>query len=208
MACVEIKELLGKKADDEQELMELIEEVPTDSIYYHTHSCFLRHPYISGQYPNDFADWAAIQVRDRVLGEKLAVITPSGDKTIEHIRTELIEIIDSHLSSIKMVPAVMYGHPFYFMQSKIIEIPTGVVVDSLKEFTYALETIDASSIYNHVFEARMRDRLGRSDFSIWFDEVLGKKDLAERFESVDSYLYSLEGLRSKLLQFCQHELKK
>jgi len=40
MDCIEIKELLGKKADDEQELLELIEEVPLDSIYYHTHSYF------------------------------------------------------------------------------------------------------------------------------------------------------------------------
>jgi len=65
MDCIEIKKLLGKKADDEQELLELIEEVPLDSIYYHTHSYFLRHYYIAGAYPNDFDDWAAIQVRDR-----------------------------------------------------------------------------------------------------------------------------------------------
>ncbi|MFC1592671.1 DUF5752 family protein, partial [Candidatus Omnitrophota bacterium] len=71
MGCIEIRELLGKSADNEQELMELIEEVSIDSIYYHTHSYFLRHFYIAGPYPNDFANWAAIQVRDRVLGEKL-----------------------------------------------------------------------------------------------------------------------------------------
>lgn len=40
MGCIEIKELLGKKADDERELLELIEEAPRDSIYYHTHSFF------------------------------------------------------------------------------------------------------------------------------------------------------------------------
>ena len=47
MCCIEIKELLGKRADDEQELLELIEEVPIDSIYYHTHSYFLRHFHIA-----------------------------------------------------------------------------------------------------------------------------------------------------------------
>ena len=38
--CIEIKELLGKKADDVLKLLELIEEVPTDSIYYHMYSYF------------------------------------------------------------------------------------------------------------------------------------------------------------------------
>ena len=208
MGCIEIKELLGKRADDEMELLELIKEVPIDSIYYHTHSYFLRHLYIVWPYPNDFANWAAIQVRDRVLGEKLAVVTPAGDKNLEDIRTELIEIIDSHLSNIKIAPSVMYGEPFYFMQSRIIEISTGITVSNLQEFFEALMTVDASSIYNHVFEARLRDRRGRSDFSIWMEEALNMKGLADKFEMVDSYMYSPEGLRSKLLDLCKKELGK
>lgn len=208
MGCVEIRELLGKSADNEQELMELIEEVPVDSIYYHTHSYFLRHFYITGPYPNDFANWAAIQVRDRVLGEKLGILTPSSEKDLEDIRSELIEIIDNHLSSIKIVPGVVYGQAFYFMQSKIIEVPTGPSVSNLDEFYQALKTVDASAIYNHVFEARLRDRRGRSDFSIWLDEVLKRKELADKFEKIDSYMYSLEGLRTKLIELCKQEVEK
>lgn len=204
--CVEIKELLGKRADNEQELLELIEEAPADSIYYHTHSYFLRHFYIAGVYPNDFASWAAIQVRDRVLGEKLAVVTPSGDKTIEDIRLELLDTIDNHLSNLKIVPAVVYGQPFYFMQSKIVEIPMGTSAGDLASFFEVLKTVDASAVYNHVFEARLRDRRGRSDFAIWLDEVLGLRRLANRFEKVDSYMYSLEGLRNELLKLCEQEL--
>ncbi|MBN1521353.1 MAG: hypothetical protein JW928_02370 [Candidatus Aureabacteria bacterium] len=206
MDCIEIKELLGQRADDELKLMELIEEVSSDSIYYHTHSYFLRHFYISGPYPSDFANWAAIQVRDRVLGERLASIIPSGEKNIEDIRMELIDTIDDHLSNIKVVPSVVYGQPFYFMQSKIIEVPTNLVVSSLKEFTEALKIVDASAIYNHVFEARLRDRRGRSDFAIWLKEVLNLENLAHEFEMIDSYMYSLEGLRKKLLDLCEREL--
>lgn len=208
MGCIEIKELLGKKADDEQELLELIEEAPLDSIYYHTHSYFLRHFYIVGLYPNDFANWAAIQVRDRVLGEKLGIVTPSGEKSIEDIKSELIEIIDSHLSSIKIIPSVVYGQPFYFMQSRIIEVPTGISVSNLQDFFEALKTVDASAIYNHTFEARLRDRKGRSDFAIWLEEIPGLKELADKFEIVDSYMYSLEGLRIKLLDLCRSELAR
>ncbi|MFH1622214.1 MAG: DUF5752 family protein [Candidatus Omnitrophota bacterium] len=205
--CIEIKELLGYKANDEQKLLELIEEVPIDSIYYHTHSYFLRHYYIAGPYSNDFANWAVIQVRDRVLGEKLASVTPYQNKTLEDIRLELIEIINKHLDSLRTIPFIMYGQPFHFMKSRIIEISTGISVKNLLEFTEALEDVDASAIYNHLFEARMRDRLGRSDFALWLDQNLGYKNLANKIEALDSYLYSLEGLRIRLLELCHEELK-
>jgi len=206
--CVEIKELLADKADNELQLLERIEEVPLDSIYYHTHSYFLRHFYLVGQYPNDFANWAALQVRDRVLGEKLGVVTPSGSKTIEDIRAELLDIIDDHLSAIKTVPSVVYGEPFYFMKSRIIEVPTEVEVKDLPEFAAALRKIHASAIYNHTFEARMRMKKGKSDFSIWFDEVLGMGELAGKIEKIDCYMYSLEDLRAKIINLCEREFEK
>lgn len=204
--CVEIKELLGKTAHDAQKLLELIEEVPTDSIYFHTHSYFLRHVYIAGTYPNDFATWAAIQVRDRVLGEKLGSITPSGNKSIEDIRTELVEIIDQHLLRTQDIPFVHKGMPFYFMKSRIVEVPTGHMVTELTQFIEELKVVDASAIYNHVYEARLRDRRGRSDFAMWFRDVLGLHELAEKIEHIDSYMYTLEGLRKKIIDVCTTEV--
>lgn len=208
MGCIELKELLGKKANDTQELLELIEEVPIDSIYYHTHSYFLRHVYIAGPYTNDFANWAAIQLRDRVLGEKLASVTPSYKESLEDIRVKLVDIIDQHISTTKTVSFIVYGQPFYFMKSQIIEALTGICANSLGEFIEALKVIDASAIYNHVFEARLRDKRGRSDFAIWIEEVLGLKQLAEKFEKVDTYMYSLEDLRNKLISLCLEESTK
>lgn len=207
MGCVEIQELLGTRANDEQKLLESIEEVPIDSIYFHTHSYFLRHYYIAGPYSNDFANWAAIQVRDRVLGEKLSSVTPSNEKSLEDIRLELIEIIDQHLISIKSVPFVVYGQPFYFMKSRILKVPTGQTAETLEEFVSALKIADASSIYNHMFEARQRDNKGRSDFSIWLEDSFGLFDLTEQIESLDSYMFSLEGLREKLVEICSKELE-
>jgi len=206
--CIEIRELTGRKADDEATLMELIEEAPLDSIYYHTHSYFLRHFYIAGPYPNDFANWAAIQVRDKVLGEKLSGVTPSPAHDLESVRNELVDIIDAHLSAIKTIPTVIFGKPFYFMKSKIIEVPTELYVHDLSEFRNALAVVHASAIYNHIFEARMRVRRGKSDFAIWLEDVLGLKNLAAGIESIDAYMYSLEGLREKILSLCDRELQK
>src|SRR5207237_4089275 len=117
MACWELREMLGRRAADVQELLDGLEEVPLDSIYFHTHSYFLRHPYIAGPYPNDFANWTAIQLRDRVLGERLAVIDPFEVSDVEALRNELVTILDDHLSHVGSVPRVVYGELFFFMQS-------------------------------------------------------------------------------------------
>ena len=53
IGCSELQESIAHQADDEKELAELIEEVPLDSIHFHTHSYFLRHGLIEGTYPND-----------------------------------------------------------------------------------------------------------------------------------------------------------
>lgn len=207
MGCVEVTELLGVKADDELSLLEAIEDVSSDSIYYHTHSYFLRHGYLASHYPNDFANWVETNIRDNVLAERLAIVTPFNFKNLEEIRAEFIEIIDKHLSDKKMIPFVISGDPFYFMKSRIIEIPTGLKVNNLQEFTEVLKTVDASTIYNHIFEARLRSERRENDFAIWIKNSLKKPLLAEQVEKLDVYLYTLEEIRKKLLEMCRQELK-
>ena len=207
MACWELREMLGKRANDIQELLDSLEEVPVDSIYFHTHSYFLRHAYIAGPYPNDFANWVAIQVRDRVLGERLAVVDPFQIGDLEALRTELISIIDDHISSVGFVPRIYFGEPFYFMQSRILAVPTGMKARSLSELTELLERLDSSSIYFHVFDAVARKGKGRSDFEVWAEESLGLKDLARRLARVNPYGMSLESLRQRLMALCREELR-
>ena len=75
VSCMELREVLGKRAMDEHRLLELIEEVPADSLYYHTHSYYLRHSYSQGPFPNDFATWVALHAQDRVLAERLGQLS-------------------------------------------------------------------------------------------------------------------------------------
>src|SRR2546428_12913019 len=86
LACLVLREMLGRAAWDERELLAGIEDAPADSLYYHTRSYFLRSHYLSAPYPNDFATWAAIQVRDRVLGERLAGVDPVVFRDNEPLR--------------------------------------------------------------------------------------------------------------------------
>lgn len=200
MACWELREMLGRRANDVQELLEALEELPVDSIYFHTHSYFLRHPLIAGPYPNDFANWAAIQVRDRVLGERLAVLDPFELGDLEALRSEIISILDDHLSEVKSVPRVIHGDSFYFMQSRILAVPAGVRARSLGEFCGALESVDASAVYYHVFDAMARKTKRRNDFVGWIEDGLGMRELAAEVAAVNPYATTLEGLRARLVK--------
>src|SRR5215467_7687330 len=137
MECSELRVILGEEADDEKRLVELLETVPLDSIYFHTHSYFLRHSYVERVYPNDFAQWVATEVRDHVLGERLAVVDPFEFKSLESLREELISIIDDHLARTPIVPRVIFGEPFHFSQSRILEVPTELKAWTLQEFRNA-----------------------------------------------------------------------
>lgn len=207
VGCFEIKEMLGRRARDVQELFEHLEEVSPDSIYYHTYSYFLRHRYIKGPYPNDFATWAGQDVGDRVLGERLGVLNPFAFDSVEALRNELISIIDDHLQRIQTVPRVDHGEPFEFMSSRIVEIPTNLQVSTLADFVEALRDVEVSAVYFHVFEAQLRMKNGKSDFSVWIEKTLGYSDLAHQLDALDPYLLSLEEIRDQIIELCQEALE-
>jgi len=206
--CWELREMLGRRAYDERELLEQLEEVPLDSIYFHTHSRCLREPTLPGAYPNDFATWAAIQVRDRVLGEKLGIIDPQDFADLETLRAEVVSLVDDHLSELGSVPRIIYGEPFYFMQSRILEIPTGVKVRTLREFRDALAGVDAAVVYLHVVEARARKGRRRNDFAAWIDDQLGLRELAAAVARLNPFPFGLEEMRRRLIGLCDAALKE
>jgi len=204
--CWELREMLGRRAWDERELLEHLEEVPLDSLYFHTHSCFLRDRTLPGAYPNDFATWAAIQVRDRVLGEKLGIVDPQDFADLESLRTEVVSLIEDHLAEVRSVPRIMFGEPFYFMQSRVLEIPTGVKVRTLAEFRDALLGVDVAVVYLHVVEARGRKGRRRNDFAAWLDEQLGMTELAASVARLNPFPFGLEELRRRLVGLCDAAL--
>jgi hypothetical protein len=208
IGCSEVQESLGQQAEDEKELAELVEEVSLDSIHFHTHSYFLRHRFIERTYPNDFAQWVVMQVGDHVLGERLAVIDPFDYPNLEDLREEIISIVDDHLSRMSIIPRVVFGEPFHFKRSRILEVPTGLEVRSLAEFRQAVADVDVSAIYFHMFEAHFRLGREESDFSAWIRSGLGLHELADCIRSINPYLGSLERLRSSLITACDEFLAK
>ena len=208
VGCVELREILGQRAEDEKELADLLAQVPPGSVYYHTHGFFLRHRVFASPYTNDFAAWVVGDVRDPVLGEKLAMVDPFEFRDLEALREELVSVIDHHLSRQRSVPRIDQGQPFDFLQSHVVELPAGLSAASLSQFRESLAQVDASAIYFHLFEARVRQGRQENDFSQWLRRELGLADLADRVARINPYAGSLERVRSRLLMLVDEALER
>jgi hypothetical protein len=210
VSCMELREVLGKRATDVARLLELVEEVPSDSIYYHTHSFYLRHAYAQTLYPNDFATWAALDTHDRVLGERLGVLDPFAYLSLDALRQEIIAIIDDHLSSHPIVYRAMTGEPFSFIRSHVIEAPLDRQAWTLSEFRQAVHEVEAGALYFHLCEARMRKTPGFDDFSHWLSakDGLNMPELAAHVQRVARLGLNLEGMRARIVALCDGELMR
>jgi hypothetical protein len=208
VGCLELCEILGRRARDERELMEGLEQVPAGSIYYHTHSIFLRHPRIAGSYPNDFANWAATQVGDKGLAERLAVVDPYRFATVEELREELVSVVESHIAPLQPVPRCVFGDPFLFVQSHVLEVPTGLEARTLPEFRCCLAEADLSSVYLHTLHTRVRGEVAGGDFAHWIGRDLGLDALAGAIGRINPYMGGLEQIRHDSLHLIDAELGK
>jgi len=196
--CVELRQTLDVHALDERELMHRIAEVPPASIFFHTFGYFLHHRVFTTAYGNDFARWAALEIGDHALAERLAVVDPFAFSTLEELREHLVTIVQDHLRGREAEGRVEFDRGFHFQQSYIVEVPVGLAAETLVEFRAGLATVDESAIYLHTVETRARERRAEA-FAEWLRDALELPALAERFERIDPYLTTLERIRGRLL---------
>jgi hypothetical protein len=198
--CSEIRESLGVRAESERQLMERLETVPAESIYYHTVRCLLRRQVAPTPYPGDFATWVALEVRDPVAAERLALSSPFDFPDIEAFRGHLLDILDDHLSRLPFAPRVILGDPFYFMRGHLASVPLELTAHDLPSFRRALGEVEDSTIYFHAVEAIGRLARPRGDFAAWVDGALGLSALAARMDEVDPFVASLSGVRAQIIE--------
>ena len=208
VACVELHEFVGARAEDERQLTELIEQVPLDSIYYHTHAFLLRHKFLAGIYPNDFATWVAVHLRDQVLGERLAMVDPAEFDDLDALRDELVSVIDDHLRRLQIVPRIVSAaEPFDFVRSRIVEIPTGhrgahARASSARRCSRWTSAPSTSTSW------RRARASGGTRTTSPPGSIAGSASpaLAARVRAVNPYGGSLERTRARLLQLCDEAL--
>jgi len=203
-----LSELLGLKALNLIELLEIIKNVPGSSIYHHTHRFLQQHQYLSPEPPNDFAYWVSEVLGEDELGEKLASIDTIQFSTIRGLREKIIATIEEHLKDHPQAKLrfARKEEAFHFIKSKSFILPTNYVAYDLGEFIEILKKITIDSIYFHIFEARLRLEKGTNDFSHWIEASLDDKKLAYSISRLDPYTYTLEDLRIKLIKIIEKRI--
>ncbi len=191
--------LLGMRAKNPCELLELIKQVPASSIYYHTHRFLQQHHYLSPEPPNDFAYWITNILGLDALGESLASVDIVRFGGIDDLRQELIRILSDYIAKGKYCLDCEAGEEFHFMDCVTVIIPTPYVAHTVEEFLDIIPKLSIYSLYFHVFEARMRLRNTENDFSRWLRDS-GHITMADKLSRLDPYTMTMEGLREKIIK--------
>lgn len=190
--------LLGLRASTPRQLLSGLRKVPDSSIYHHTHHFLQRHHFFTPEPSNDFSLWAQSGVNDRALAERLSSIDIVHFRSIAELRESLILVFESHVASSGDDRPVTAGLEFHFMSSQTYVFPTPYAANTIREFISALQHVSVSTLYHHMFDARLRLGRDENDFSAWF-RSLGHEDLADDVRALDPYAYTLDNLRRRLL---------
>ncbi|MEW6409631.1 MAG: DUF5752 family protein [Nitrospirota bacterium] len=202
--CISILNSTGRKAKNLRELRDVIAIVSDEAIFHHTYQYFLKGHIL--EYTNDFAHWASESLEERVLSEHLSNIDPYDFKTIDDLRSELLNVIDKYIERFPEPREAIPGDEFYFNETVTLIFPVGIIAMNLAEFLIAIKYIDVGSIYYHFYEARIR--LGVDDFSKWMEDVLGKRKLAGRVRAIDPFMHSIEGIREHIAEAVEKEVRE
>lgn len=198
----------GVTASDLRELLEGIKTVPDAAVYTHTHRFIQQYQFLVPEPANDFAVWAIEALQDEAAGEKLAAIDTVRYNTIGELRQALATVLEDHLKRHPSARSAPKGEEFHFMRSIRFSVPTPYQAENLSEFCEALRKVSISSLYLHVFEARLRPPLGINDFSVWFERDLGEKGLAAKVARLDPYSRTHEALRGDILRMVESRLQE
>lgn len=196
----------GKSARDLRELRDMIALVSDESIFHHTYQYFLKGHIL--EYTSDFSQWIGENLEEAALSELLSNIDPYGFRNVSDLREEILNVIDRYLESFPEPRETIPGGEFYFVETISLIFPIGVKVKNLAEFLIAIKYIDNASIYYHFYEARTRLGSGVDDFSKWFEESLGKKELAENVRSIDPFMHNIDGIRQHLEEYLDDEVRR
>lgn len=202
-----IKELTGLKARNLSELVSILKDAPDSVIYYHTHHFVEEHQYLTPQPANEFALWVGDALGDEILAEKLANVDTFEFSTIGELRERIIAVINEELSTKDNERTAPEERELHFVKSVSVILPTPYVAHDLREFVELLRKVSIDSLYFHMFESRLRLHRGVNDFSIWLQDCLDERELAERIAALDPYNYTLEVLRNMIIQLIEERIQ-
>ena len=195
-----LERLTGRRASNLKDLLDLIKTCSTSSIFYHTFSAFLKLREAQVPYNSDFAIWVARMLNEQSLAEKLMAVDLSEHNTLESLRKRLIQLIGHHIKENPLCRRKIADEPFYLHDVTRFVYLTDHFAYDLTSFREVLTKVSVYSIYFHFIESRLHSQLMTDDFSAWIEESLEMPLLAQRIQQIDISVYTLEGLRSRIIQ--------
>ncbi len=110
-----------------------------------------------------------------------------------------------------MAPENPLNQPFKVKDCALIALATGTRAYTLRELRDRLETVDASSIYYHVWGGLLRPRFDdpeyHNDFASWTARSLHDNVLAERLSVIDPVEFpDMEALRQEFIEVIEERL--
>ena len=206
MQYVSIHKSTGKKAGNLRELRDVIAEASEESIVHHNYQYSQKGR--MREYTNDFAEWVGESLGEKALAEHLSNIDPYDFKEIGALRNELLGLIDYYFDRVPKPKEAMPGDEFYFTETVTLIFPVGIRARNLAEFFAAIKYIEEDCIYYHFYEARIRLGRGNDDFSRWFEDTLGEKDLAAKIRAVDPLMYTVEHIRTFIAGLVEETVRR
>jgi hypothetical protein len=207
LSSASLEKLTGKKAYNLEELLALMKTCPDSSIFYHTFSAFLKMREVQVPFNSDFAIWVSRALNERALAEKLMAVDLSEHSTIKSLRKRLVEIIESYREQKPGAFQKTADEPFYLYDVVRIVYLTDKFVYDLESFREVLSRVSIYSLYFHFIESRLNTQLQADDFSTWIQESLRIPSLAQEIRKIDINVFTLEGLRSRIIQLIDDHLQ-
>ncbi len=193
------------KAETIAELCDGISHASDASIFYHTFQTLGRHHFLTEGFSNDFAQWVLAGLNQPALAERLASIDVRDYLSIAELRSDLRRII-TEFQQERRDDSQKAFEPFYFCQA--VEVTQILPWDAktLPGFRAGLERLSHASFYYHFIASRLRLQLRTNDFSHWFENALGMKELADKTNRIDIYTNTLDSARRDMSELIDREM--
>jgi hypothetical protein len=199
----------GERAQSLRELRDRLERTDNGCLYYHFWAARLRPKFDDPEYLNDFAAWAYYGLHDRVLAERLALLSPTDFDSLEDLRRELLDVIEERLEESELAPWAAADRQFHFIRSTIVVFDAGRRIDGPQDLPSLIPTLSEGSIFYHFIDARRRTPERTDDFSEWLQGLDGDwQGLVDDLRALDPYFSSLVTLREHLESVAREHLSR
>jgi hypothetical protein len=203
--CALIAIATSKRASTLKEFRYHLDNLSSDSLYYHFWANLLLPHFEEREYINDFASWVRHGLSDTKLAEQLALIDPTLFDDIEDLRYQILERIDDRLEESEYLQWIYAWQRFEFIRSQIVVFNTRIEITEPSEMPGLIPAMSVSSIFYHFIDARRRTPNKVDDFRQWltlFGETY--QPLIDQLTGIDPYFINLVELRQQLATLFQN----